>query len=139
MNKKKIDTYLKDAVNVIEITGIAQNGSIKKSYRGQISTFGASVTMGSILSAVACFSEQGQADVNRSRLMAAIYILLKKPKDSKKERTIPFNDIECKEYANLLFEYVKEVYPNHAVNVKEEIMECAVALKLAMNLYKLEK
>lgn len=147
MNKKKVDSYLKNAVAVLEKTKIVEEKKIEKGYRRQISTFGASVTMGSILSAVACFSEQGKANVNRSKLMAAIYLLLKNEKlkeynEELKEyygKKDPDKKDPDKNYSNKLFEYVKDNYPDNAVTVKEEILEAAVALKLAMNLYELKK
>lgn len=136
MNKKKVDSYLKNAVAVLEKTKIVEEKKIEKGYRRQISTFGASVTMGSILSAVACFSEQGKANVNRSKLMAAIYLLLK---NEELEEDYVWTKEDDKKYSNLLFEYVKKKYPDNVVTVKEEILEAAVALKLAMNLYELKK
>lgn len=135
MDKKRIDGYLKNAALALEDTGIAKNGKINSSYRGQISSFGASIAQGSILAAVAVYCGKTGAGVETERLMAAIYLL--KYYDSAKIKVL--KEKSPKENACALFEYVKENYPSRSYAVKEEIMEYAMALKMAMNLFVLEK
>ena len=135
MDKKRIDGSLKNAASALEDTGIAKNGKVTSSYRGQISSFGASIAQGSILAAVAVYNGKKGAGVDTDRLMAAIY-LLKHYEDKNIEA---LKAKEPKENANALFEYVKANYPARSYAVKEEIMEYAMALKMAMNLFTLVK
>ena len=117
MNKKMVDDYLDDAYKAIKVTGISEDGKVKKTYRGAISTFGAAVTMGSLLSAAVFFSDNGGATVERANLAKALYLIVTGEQS---------DDKEC------LFNYVKDHRDD-----KERILNAAVALKLAMNLYEL--
>ena len=131
MNKETIDQEIKIAYEVLSKTGIAVDGKIKKTFRGQISSFGAAVSMGSLLSAIAFFSQDAKQDtkqeekedIARSKLMIAIFEILKQ------RNLIPD---KCK----TLFDYVKE---GEEDDCKEEILNAAIALKLSMNLYELVK
>ena len=123
MNKRKVDDLIPKAYEVLKSSGIVErdeNGNatnkINKAWRGQISSFGASIAQGSLIAAVSFFSKKGQADVDRSKLMEAIKQLL--------------------ELESSLYEYVKDECGRKAK--KENIINAAVALKLAMNLYNLE-
>lgn len=120
MNKAVINREVVYAYEALKEAGIAEGNKIAKTWRGQISTFGAAVTMGSLLPAVAFFSSQGGADVERQHLMEAILYILKK------ENTKMQN-------CETLFDYVK-VQGN---SCREEVINAAIALKLAMNLYEL--
>ncbi len=122
MNKKRVDELIPRAVEVLKKEGIAnKDNEIVKTFRGQISTFGAAITNGSLISAVAFFSEQGGADVDRSKLMKAVYDLVAGEKAT-----------------DTLFDYVKKAGKAGEVKTKEEIINATIALKLAMNLYKLK-
>ena len=78
-NKNRTDAYIPIAIKALEFSGIAQNGKVDPSYRGQISSFGAAVTMGSFKQAVAFFAQDaknGDSKISRSNLILAIdYIL----------------------------------------------------------------
>lgn len=126
MDKKKVEEYLEKAYSVLNETyvldGLAsfrfsENGTIKKAYRSQISSFGAAVQMGSLKTAVAFFSKQGNSAVRRDALMIAIYRIIE-PEGQKN-----------------LFDFVNT---NNDFETKEKILSASVALKLAMNLYHLE-
>ncbi len=124
MSKQRIDDYLPFAYDALKECGIAQNNEIDKTFRGQISTFGAAITMGSLLASVAFFSAQGKAVVERQNLMKAIhYVILK----SENKDVSLCND-------NSLFEFVRN-NKNQTDNIKEKILDAAIALKLAMNLF----
>lgn len=127
MNKKVINEQMQIAYEALSEAKIANaEGQIEKTYRGQISSFGAAVTMGSLKPAIAFFSKDANSgqkegsDVQRSKLMEAVLIVLKKDEN-----------IKAKEKS--LFEYVKN-HKNEDV-AKENIINAAIALKLAMNLY----
>ena len=72
MNKKAIDRLIPFAYSAISDCGIAQKGVVNKTYRGQISTFGASIHMGSLLAAISFFSDDGNSSVNRVKLLDAL-------------------------------------------------------------------
>ncbi len=135
MNKRKVDSYLENAVQVLADAGIVQNGEIQKAYRGQLSSFGATIVMGSVLSAVAVYADKSGSETDTEKLMSAIYML--KHFGTKEYESI--KNADPKENAKKLFEYVKDHYAARGNVLKEEIMEYAVALKLAMNLYHLKK
>jgi len=136
---KAIDALIPDAYDVLEKVKIAKGGVVDKAWRGQISTFGSVIKNGSLLAAVAFFSAQGGSDVPRERLMMAIWLLLHKGE----ELNISFeqkNEEEKRAYkaaAKKLFDYVA-MHSNDR-SLKENIINQAVALKLAMNLYYLKK
>ncbi len=121
MNKKKVDELIPKAVDALKQAGIANGETIAKTFRGQISTFGAAIVNGSLISAVAFFSEQGGAAVERQNLLKAIKMLIPTAAGSKD-----------------LYEYIKAQGKEKEGTVKEEILNAAIALKLAMNLYELK-
>jgi CRISPR-associated protein Cmr5 len=123
MDKSRINKLLPAAYDVLKEVGIANEaGEINKTWRGQISSFGAAVTMGSLLSAISFFSSKGGSDVDRKLLMDAILKLLPQG-----------NVAETKS----LFKYVRSNSDREQA-VKHEVLEAAVALKIAMNLYELK-
>lgn len=127
MNKKRVDKNIGNAYEILQSKeiGIAVDGKIAKGYRGQISTFGAAISSGSLLAAIAFFSDKGKAQVNREKLMKAIMELVKRNHDNVKE--------------DKLFHYVKNRTKSEgeSIYLKEEILDYAIAIKLAMNLYTL--
>lgn len=122
MNKNKIDNLIPKAYEAIQKTGIARDDKINSAYRGQISRFGAAVSMGSLLSAIAFFKDQGGASVDRTKLIGAMAMVLGKP------------DL----YTYVLETAIKPKDKNAEMKCREEILEAAIALKLAMNLFVLE-
>ena len=118
MNKQRVNDWIPSAAEALEVAGIAQNGKVDSKFRGQISSFGAAVTMGSLKSAAAFFAKQGGAAVPRERLLTAMYYVItgeeKKP-----------NEVFLK-------------ICNHDDHyMREQFVDAAIALKLAMNLYEL--
>ena len=123
MNKNVINQEIRLAYVALAETKIADaEGTIVKTYRGQISSFGAAITMGSLLPAIAFFSKDGDSDVSRSKLMDAVLLVLKK--SGKTEKNV-----------KNLFEYAESGDEDVC---KEEILNATIALKLAMNLYNLK-
>lgn len=130
MNKRTVNEEIDVAYEVLKTSKIADGNKINKAFRGQISSFGAAAATGSLPAAIAFFSDQGGASVERTKLMKAIFdILVKKNKLSENQTSV-----SDKEAARMLFNYAKDK-PNEA---KEEVMNAAIALKLAMNLYELK-
>lgn len=122
------DDMIARAITILSDTGIVKKEEgkeqyIEKVFRGQISSFGAAVEMGSLLSAVAFFTSQGSSPTDRTKLMEAIYLLLtgKEKKDVGKDET--------------LLRYVAK--HRNKTQLKRDVIDAAIAIKLAMNAYKL--
>lgn len=128
MSKSKIDEMIPAAYKILSDSksGISKSGKISKSFRGQIAAFGAAVTTGSLLSAIAFFSQKGNAEVDRDKLIIAIFELVKE------------YDVSAEKYDNL-FEYVKEQgdEQNKKKHIRNLVLDAAISLKLAMNLFQL--
>lgn len=120
MNKRKVEEYLPAALEALK-GGIAKSGSLSKSFRGQISSFGAAVTMGSFKAAVAFFSDNGGADVPRSELIRAIYFVV---------------NGQWKPAEDICSEVLQWTQPRLSAE-KERFLNASVALKLAMNAFEL--
>ncbi len=125
MNKSKVDELIPMAYETIKEIGIAENGKIPSSFRGQISSFGAAVSMGSLLSAIAFFSDKGSAEVDRTKLPAAILDILKKSHQAGQTETSLYRWVQ------------KEKDSGRETACRESVLNAALAVKLAMNLYKL--
>lgn len=130
MNKTTIDRTLSYAYQGIIDAKISKDGKVNKSYRGQISTLGAAITMGSVKSAVCFFSEKANnnSDVDRSKLLDAIYYVLRNSEDTKEK----YKNVENLKSYVLNADSDKEV-------LKEDIVNAAIAIKLAMNLFEWEE
>lgn len=125
MNKKLVDALLPDAVVVLKEIGVAnEKNEIPKTFRGQISSFAAAVSTGSLLAAAAFFNDQANAKSDRSKLVKSINVLLKKHGLTKAAGTT-------------LFDTIRSTPAEKQRKLKEDVLACAVALKLAMNLYTL--
>jgi len=131
MSMQRINSWIAYGKEALHEIGIAENGKIVKTFRGQISSFGAAVSMGNLKSAVAFFSEQAGASVPRENLLRAIWFVLKRSEGIKKE------DILNKPIkTNEIFDYVCK---NDSIALKNDFLDAAVAIKLAMNLFDLDK
>lgn len=129
MNKKEVNDDISYAYDAIKYCKIAKDNKITKTFRGQISTFGAAVTMGSLKPAVLFFSDQGGASVQRTNLMQAILFILVKG-DTKQ--------MTGSNEKPGLYDYIRGAEKSAGENaIKEKVLDAAIALKLAMNLYEL--
>lgn len=126
MNKKRVNDWLLFAKEAIEKTGICKNGVISKTFRGQISSFGAAIVMGSLPAAIAFFSDQGGASVDRTKLIQAMDYCIRRAYSNKEVKT---------EEPTAILEYVTK---NNNAEVREQYIDAAIALKLAMNFFKLD-
>ncbi len=141
--KKDIDSLIPSAYQVLKKVGIANEYNvIIKTYRGQISSFGSAVKNGSLLSAIAFFSIQGNSATERQKLMEAIWKLLNENQLIGNGIRNPENN-RTKNMEAGSNNYIKELFEYVCLNkddkrLKENIINCAIALKLAMNIYDLE-
>ncbi|MBR4344490.1 MAG: hypothetical protein IKP88_17615 [Lachnospiraceae bacterium] len=128
MNKRRIDSNISVAAEALKQTGIADAaGRIRKGYRGQISTFGAAIKNESLKSAIAYFSNsENGSDFKRTALMKAICYVLKV--DPKKEDAGAYSDTD-------LYMYVDKEPIASLRSIQDKIIDAAIALKLAMNLF----
>ena len=141
-NKRKIDEYISKAIEVLNNNKkIVKEGSkIDKTFSGQIATFAVAVSTGSLLSAVAFFSDNGGASNERSSLMDVIYKIV--IDENSQGITNQENDSNIN---SKLLEHVKNKYKEFKLKndivsynrVKEDILNAAIAIKLAMNFYEL--
>lgn len=121
MNKNRVNGWVVLAAEALNEAGIAVNGKVDPGFRGQIATFGAAVTMGSLKAAAAFFAKQGGAAVPRENLLCAMYYIVQEGKDKAAK-------------AEHVFEYI---CANDNAQTREKFLDAAIALKLAMNLYDL--
>lgn len=123
MDKRMVDTYLDKAYEAIKKSGMLDKRKVKKAYRSQISSFGAAIAMGSVKAAIAFFAKQGGSDVDRPKILYAIYLtLVERPTVNGAAGAV-----------EALFKGLGEGTFN-----KDDIVNAAVAVKLAMNLYELD-
>lgn len=126
MNKTVVNNWIEKAVEAIKVTGIAdENGVITGNFRGHISSFGAAVTMGSLKSAIAFFAQQGNANIDREKLLKAMYYIIRNPS---KEQLANVTGMT-------IFKSVCE--SKMPAKAKEDYINASIALKLAMNFYQL--
>lgn len=121
MNKKIINDEIAIAYEaIIKNKIINERGQVQKTFRGQITSFGASIIMGSLLPAIAFFYDSEKSTVDRKKVLDAIYYILQaRQKIGQDEKN--------------LFEYAKK----HQEDSREEILNASIALKLAINLFEL--
>lgn len=146
-NKRKIDEYISKAIEVLNNNKkiVKEGGKIDKTFSGQIATFAVAVSTGSLLSAVAFFSDNGGASNERSSLMDVIYEIIADEKlsdtdkeDDKNKRNVNNKNSKLLDYVISKYEKLKESNDIVSYNrIKEDILNAAIAVKLAMNFYEL--
>lgn len=151
MNKKKVDSMIPYAVAAIEkymMTGDKKDSAIPQEMRGYVSSFGAAVNNGSLLSAVLFFSSDKGSAKERSKITKAIYSILENKhkdegnNDMSEDTFLHKNNKKIKgencEGEKKLFQYVfNKQKCGEEKSCKEEILDAAIALKLAMNAFTL--
>ena len=146
-NKRKIDEYISKAINILNNNNkiVKEGGKIDKTFSGQIATFAVAVSTGSLLSAVAFFSDNGGASNERSSLMDVIYEIIADEKlpyidkeDDKNKKNVNNKNSKLLKYVKSKYEKSKESNDIVSYNrIKEDILNAAIAVKLAMNFYEL--
>lgn len=124
MNKNTVDSWLPVAYDAIQKCGISEElkgvKCIQRTYRSQIASFGAAVTMGSLKSAIAFFSQQGKALAERPKLIQAMYYIIS-------------GDGKVYEMDHIFL----AVCNADQLEMREKFINASIALKLAMNFFKL--
>lgn len=119
MSKSRINRFLSIAYDVVKNSELIENDKLQGNYKAQITSFGAAISMGSLLSAIAFFSDKGSSDLKRQELMKLIYYVIK-------NETVAYKDITNYD----LFKYARD-----NENVKQEVLDAAIAIKLTLNLF----
>lgn len=125
MNKAEVNEMLPKAYELLKKHNIVKNNKINKSWYGQISVFGSAISTGSLLSAIAFFSDNGSCSVDRQNLLLVIFDLIK-------DDFIIDNNPPKK-----LFDLARINMGENELMVKESIINATIATKLAMKLYEL--
>lgn len=144
MNKALLDKWIPVAAKAIQECEIVnENNVVQAGFRGQISSFGAAVAMGSLLSAVAAFSDNGSSAVPRANLMKAIFYILKDEFMGNQDGNQDDNqEIEKDSLYRKILEESQNASTdgkNTPVCNKENVLTAAIAIKLALKLYPSEK
>ena len=118
MSRKNIEQYIPKAIDVLENT--FPSGVIPSAYNGYISSFGASVLQSGLLPTLALYeSTNSSAKENKEYLTYIIFQILTDRKD----------DISLLRY----------VLDNNQDILKPKIMDIAIAIKLSIRTFKLDK
>ena len=134
MSVKQINEWIGFAQEALIKCKIAnEKKEIEKNFRGQISSFGAAISMGNLKSAIAFFAQQKSADVPREKLLFAICYVLQRGVNNLAEKDIDMDKIKD---ASAIFTYVCQ-HDRDSIALKNKFLDASVALKLAMNLFTL--
>lgn len=127
MNKTIVDKNLPFAYDAIKQYIAGRDGKVNKSYRGQISTMGAAMAMGSLKSTICYFKEKANngTDVDRSKLLKAIKYVLDHNESTRVEYQKEDDLWNCAQHIE-------------GSQMKEDMINAAIAIKLAMNLFEWE-
>jgi len=122
---RRIEKLIPDAIDVVKEV-LEKDEKVASEYNGYIASFGASIITSGLLPAIAFYeSESSGAQKDRKKLMTAIRKLIKKTKkESDNNET--------------LMKYVLP-HKNDLSEIKEEITDAAIALKLAIRTFELKK
>lgn len=139
-NKRKIDEYISKAIDSLSKNEkIVINGKIKSGFAGQIATFSVAVSTGSLLSAVAFFSEKKQSAVERQELMNVIYEIITNKsaggKNLDNSESVLLSYVK-KKYEQTLNKDVKSLLEYR--QFQRDILNAAIAVKLAINFFQKE-
>jgi len=118
MSKKRIESYIPKAIEVLNKE--FSNGKIPSAYNGYISSFGASVMQSGLLPTLALFENTNAKTKESKEYLTHIIIQVLTGKD---------DDISLLHY----------VLKGNEELLKTKIMDIAIAIKLSIRTFKLEK
>lgn len=127
MNKRKVEKLIPIAIECIEKTKliIVKENKIPKEFNGYISNFGASIIQSGLMATVAFFeAKDTKSNQDRGKLTKLILNVINKEKD---------RNFEIDEKINLLDYILKNKSKKNIV--KEEVINAAIAIKLAMRVF----
>lgn len=125
MRKQITETEIETAIQAIKDSGIAKEADkleVPSEFKGYISSFGASVIQSGILPALIFFEDKGGASEDRTKLLKAIMFM--KGWAKKDDKNIS------------LVEYYKNEPTSGKDLVESQILQSAIAIKLALRTFK---
>lgn len=135
MNKKRLTTLMQLADGVLRPSGILKaNGKIEDSYNGQTSGFSVTVAMSGLLPALVIYYQQASEsrNINRKNILEAIGLMISLDHD--------FTEIQDIKDAESLLKAAIETRDNaKSKKLKQEVIDCVIALKQIIRTYELIK
>lgn len=146
MNKTRNNTLIKYANDALAeqkanpkagVTKILNNGNIEDSYNGSIAALGVSIAMSELRPALAIYyqdkpNSNSKPKANRRSVLDAIARII--TKDAEERNLRKWNFSTEKNYAKNLFDFAIN---NEDKDLKQEVIDCAVALKQIVRTYNL--
>ena len=135
MNKKRLTILMQLADGVLRPSGILKaNGRIEDSYNGQTSGFSVTVAMSGLLPALVIYYQQASEsrNINRKNILEAIGLMISQDHD--------FTEIQdIKDAESLLRAAIKTRDNAKSKKLKQEVIDCAIAIKQIIRTYELIK
>jgi len=120
MSRKNIEKYIPEAIEVLSIK--FKNGKIPSSYNGYISSFGASIIQSGLKPTLALFENQNNQDnTKEDRSVLPKWILKVLDKNTQETSLLRY------------------VINNNEELLKQKIIDVAIALKLSIRTFELDK
>ncbi len=129
VDKKQIDALIPAAVQAIE-NCILSNGEVSSVYRNYLASFGTVARFSGIKTAVAVYSkDEVKTKEDRGQVINMICMVLKIKKSAEESRR---NNESGQPFGTELLEYIEK----DEKSAKDRIIEAAIAIKTALNLFK---
>lgn len=121
MNKNNVEKLIPIAINVIKNSRLCRDSKVSKACSSQISTFGAAISQGSLLSAVLFFGKNDdKSKVDRRELLKVIHKVI--------------SEGSREDFTSLEDFIIKDKFI-----AKKQIIDACIAIKLALNVFILDK
>lgn len=122
MNRKQVEKLIPYAIKIIE-KKLVEDGVVPREYNGYISSFGASIIQSGLLPTVAFYeSSTSSSEEDKRKLTEAILCLINKSQQEENKK---------------LLDYVLKNRESQE-NIKEDIINAAIAIKLSLRTFKLK-
>ncbi len=132
VDKKNIDALIPAAVKAIEAC-ILDNGEVSSVYRNYLASFGTVARFSGIKTAVAVYSKDAaKSKEDKGQVINMVYCVLKEEVRSSDNDSNDGKNQEENQLGIELLEYIKK----DEKRAKDRIIEAAIAIKTALNLFK---
>lgn len=126
MRKAQIDGFIKEAIKLVgegDTKLVRENGKIPKEFKGYVASLGTSLMQCGLIPSVALFSDLSSGSKEKEKILNVIYHLLKQD-----------------DWPGTLLQKVIAISAGSSEEekLKEEILDAAIALKLAIRTYEFE-
>jgi CRISPR type III-B/RAMP module-associated protein Cmr5 len=124
---QKIDRLIPSALEAVETCLVDKNTqTVAKEYKGYVSALGAGILQNGLLTTLALFSDKGDSKQDRKKLLEAIWMMVNNTEAAKRGE----------QDDNRLFNHALGLEEQALPQFQEEVLEAAVALKLALRTFK---